>query len=169
MITCSDGGVVYDSEGNELTNLSIDGVYDIKLDRIAQFYVIYEIYDFNGNNARKTVLINCADTTAPTITLNNLKDGQTIRVKADAEIKINFTVADDVSKPQNILTYIHLYCVDMFSYVPNVTNIKPEDAPANGVYKEKFVISIKGRYQAQINVLDEEGNHYVKYIDIIVE
>jgi hypothetical protein len=57
----------------------------------------------------------------------------------------------------------------MFSYVPNVSNIQKTNAPEDGVYKEKFVITIKGRYQALIDVMDAEGNRYVKYIDIIVE
>ena len=57
----------------------------------------------------------------------------------------------------------------MFSYVPNVSNIKKTDAPTDGAYSEKFTISIKGRYQAQINAMDAEGNLCVKYIDIVVE
>lgn len=168
-ITCSDGQTVYDENGNPLTNLNPSEVYKIKLDRIAKFYVIYEIKDFSENIAQRTIIVNCADTIAPTIVLNNIKDGETIKVKPYQEIKINFTVSDNVTAAKDIITYIHLYCVDMFSYVPNVSNIKSENVPVDGVYKEKFAITIKGRYQAQINVQDAEGNRYVKCVDIIVE
>ena len=171
MITCSDGGVIYDSQNNPLNNADlVCGVqYEFKLDRLAKFYVIYEIYDFNDNAFQKTVTVNCADTELPTIRLDNLKDGETIRIKAGETVKIDFTVSDNVTQAKEITTYIHLYCIDMFSYVPNVSNIKKADAPENGEYKEKFVISIKGKYQAQINAQDAEGNLSVKYINIIVE
>lgn len=171
MITCSDGGVIYDSQNNPLNNADlVCGVqYEFKLDRLAKFYVIYEIYDFNDNVFQKTVTVNCADTELPTIRLDNLKDGETIRIKAGETVKIDFTVSDNVTQAKEITTYIHLYCIDMFSYVPNVSNIKKADAPENGEYKEKFVISIKGKYQAQINAQDAEGNLSVKYINIIVE
>ena len=169
LITCKDGKPVYDKNGNALTNLVCGKEYEIKLDRIEKFYVVYEIFDFNENSATKTITLNCADSTAPTIELNNIKDGQTIVVKANGQIELNFTVSDNVTKAKDLITYIHLYCIDMYSFVPNVTNIKPTDVPADGVYKQSFSIPIKGNYQAQINSIDAEGNCAVKYINIIVE
>ncbi len=168
-ISCADGKPVYDKNGNALTNLVCGNEYEIKLDRIGKFYVIYEIYDFSGNPTQKRITVNCADSTAPTIQLDNLNEGETVVVKAHEEIQLNFTVSDNVTKAKDIVTYIHLYCVDMYSYVPNVTNIKPSDVPEDGVYSQKFSIPIKGNYQAQINSIDEEGNRCVKYINIIVE
>ncbi len=169
MITCDDRGVVYDANGKALSDLQVGQEYEVKLDRIAKFYAIYEIYDFAGIKTTKTILLNCADSTAPTVTLNNIKDGKVLKVKADEKIQINFTVADDVTIAKNLIVYIHLYCKDMYSYVPNVTGISPEEAPENGVYKEYFYISIAGNYQAQINVQDEQGNLLVKRIEIVVE
>lgn len=168
-ITCSDGGAVLQADGTPLTNVQLGTEYEILLDRIAKYFVIYEIYDFDNNVARKTVTVNCVDTIAPTITLDNLTEGQTLRVQAGSELSFNFTVSDNITKPKEIITYIHLYCIDMFSYVPNVSGIKQVNAPDNGQYKEKFVISICGKYQAQINAIDEQGNLCVKNIDIIVE
>ena len=169
LISCSDGNPVKDSKGNVLSNLKTDVEYEILLDRIAKYYVVYTVNDFNDNTFTKTVMLNCADVTAPTINLNNIKAGQTLKVRAGDEIKVNFTVSDNVTRPKDIIVYIHLYCVDMYSYVPNVTNIKQKDAPENGVYDEKFVINIKGRYQARINATDSEGNVCVCNIDIVVE
>lgn len=169
LISCSDGNPVYDSKGNVLTNLVCGGEYEIKLDRIATFFVLYEIFDFSGRSTTKMVTVNCADTTAPTIRLDNIEEGQTLVVKAYEDILIDFTVSDNITKAKDILVYIHLYCVDMYSFVPNVTNIKAEEVPENGVYKQKFSIPIKGNYQAQIHASDAEGNLCVKYIDIIVE
>ena len=168
-IACSDAKAVYDSKGNVLTDLQPGGTYDLKLDRIAKYYVVYEIADFSENVAQKTIAINCADTTAPEIKLHNVKEGQILQVKAHQEIELHFTVSDNVTLAKNIITWIHLYCVDMYSFVPNVTNIEQANAPANGIYKEKFSIHIKGKYEAQINAYDAEGNHCLKVITIIVE
>ena len=57
----------------------------------------------------------------------------------------------------------------MFSFVPNVSNIKTVNAPDDGVYRESFVIPISGNYTAQIHAIDEVGNVCVKYIKIVVE
>ena len=128
-----------------------------------------KIYDFNGNMAKKTITVNCADSTAPTITLGNISEDYILKVKAGAEVCFEFTVSDNVTKAKEIITYIHLYCDDMFSYVPNVSNIKQVNAPENGVYSEKFVIHVKGNYTAQIHAIDGVGNLCVKYIMIIAE
>lgn len=169
LITCSDGKPVLDKNGNPLTNLDWKEEYEILLDRIAIFYAIYEVSDFNGNSARKTITLNCADTTAPTITLGNLREDATLVVKKDAEIYFEFTVSDNITTAKKITTYIHLYCDDMFSYVPNVSNISSMNAPADGVYRETFVIPVRGNFTAQIHAIDEVGNLCVKYIKIIVE
>lgn len=169
LLTCSDGKPVLDKSGNPITNAKVGQDYEILLDRIAIFYAIYEIYDFNGNMAKKTITVNCADSTAPTITLGNISEDYILKVKAGAEVCFEFTVSDNVTKAKEIITYIHLYCDDMFSYVPNVSNIKQVNAPENGVYSEKFVIHVKGNYTAQIHAIDGVGNLCVKYIMIIAE
>lgn len=168
-ITCSDGGTVYLANGKAVNNAELvcGEPYEIKLDRLAKFYVIYEIKDFSGNTFTKTVTVNCADTELPTVALEKMKDGDTLKVKVGEEIQFNFNVSDNVSLPKNIIVYIHLYCIDQFSYVPNVTNIS--GSKEDGVYKEKLTISIKGNYQAQIFAQDEEGNYRTVRINITVE
>lgn len=167
-VRAQDGNPVYDPNGNELTNLKVGEEYEIMLDRITTYFVKYTVCDFgSGKSEEALIKVSCVDTVAPTITLNNLKDGQTLRVKAYAEIKINYTLSDNISKPANIKTYVHLYCLDMYSFVPNVSNI--EEFAMDGVYQEKFTIKIRGKYQAQIHAIDEKGNLAVKYIEIIVE
>ena len=169
LITCSDGNAVRGADGKVLADLKVGAEYGILLDRIAKYYVVYTVSDFSDNTFTKTVMINCADVTPPTVRLKDIKEGQTLKVKAGQEIKIDFTVSDDVTRPKDIIVYIHLYCEDMYSYVPNVTNIKKTDVHEDGVYKEKLVINIKGKYQARINAIDAEGNLCVCIIDLIVE
>ena len=168
-VTCSDQKPVYDKNGKALTNLSIYEEYEIALDRIAIFYVTYEVFDFNENKANISVIVNCADSAAPNIELHNVSEDQILIVKAGDKITFNFTVSDNVTKAKEILVYIHLYCNDMFSFVPNVSNIDSMKAPVDGVYTETFVIDIRGNYTAQIHAYDEEGNLGVKYISIIVK
>ncbi len=169
LLTCSDGQPVLDVSGNPITNPVLGKEYEILLDRIAMFYAIYEVYDFNGNMERKTVTINCADSTAPTVALGNIREDYVITTTPGAEICFEFTVLDNVTKAKEIIVYIHLYCEDMFSFVPNVSNIKQINAPADGVYNEKFTIPVRGRYTAKIVAIDEVGNECVKSISIIVE
>ena len=119
-VRASDGGAVYDKNGNVISSLALGGEYEILLDRIAIFYVIYEAHDFNGNSANKTITLNCADSTAPVIELQNVSENQTIYVQKGAEVTFEFKVSDNVTKAKDILVYIHLYCEDQFSYVPNV-------------------------------------------------
>ena len=168
-IRCSDGKPVLDKNGKALTNVTLGNEYEILLDRIAVFYVVYEVYDFGGNSAKKTIVVNCADDVAPTIELHNISEDKILVVKAGEQITFNFTVSDNVTATKSILVYIHLYCEDMFSFVPNVSNIKENRVPADGVYSEKFVIEIRGNYTAQIHAYDKEGNLCVKNISIIVK
>lgn len=169
LLTCSDGQPVLDASGNPITNPVLGKEYEILLDRIAIFYAIYEVYDFNGNMERKTVTINCADSTAPTIALGNIREDYVITTTPGAEICFEFTVSDNVTKAKELIVYIHLYCEDMFSFVPNVSNIKQVNAPEDGGYKEKFTIPVRGRYTAKVIAIDEVGNESVKNISIIVE
>ena len=169
LLTCSDGQPVLDASGNPITNPVLGKEYEILLDRIAIFYAIYEVSDFCGNNERKTVVINCADSTAPTIALGNIREDYVITTTPGAEICFEFTVSDNVTKAKELIVYIHLYCEDMFSFVPNVSNIKQVNAPEDGVYKEKFTIPVRGRYTAKVIAIDEVGNESVKNISIIVE
>ena len=169
LITCSDGKPVLDKDGKVIDNVIFGGEYEILLDRIAMYYAIYEVYDFSGNKTTKIITLNCADTTVPTIELGNIREDYLITVKAGTEINFEFTVSDNVSKAKAIIVYIHLYCDDMFSFVPNVSNIQPNSAPEDGKYSEKFTIHVKGNYTAQIHAIDEVGNVCVKYVKIIAE
>ena len=169
LITCSDGKPVLDKDGKVIDNVIFGGEYEILLDRIAMYYAIYEVYDFSGNKTTKIITLNCADTTVPTIELGNIREDYLITVKAGTEINFEFTVSDNVSKAKAIIVYIHLYCDDMFSFVPNASNIQPNSAPEDGKYSEKFTIHVKGNYTAQIHAIDEVGNVCVKYVKIIAE
>ncbi len=168
-VKASDGKPVYDEDGNVLTNLDYTKQYGIKLDRVTKIFVSYSVKDFAGNTAYNNITVNCVDTTAPVITLTNMKEGGTIHVKPTDTIKIYFTVSDDFTAAGNILTYIHLHCDDMYSFVPNVTGITEDNRPIDGVYQAEFNINIKGNYTAQIHCYDEKFNHSVLKIKIVVE
>lgn len=168
-IKANDGKPVKDEDGNELTTLDYTKQYGIKLDRVTKFFVSYSVRDFEGNTAYINVTVNCIDTTGPVITLTNMKEGGTIHVKPTDTIKIYFTVSDDFTAAGNVLTYIHLHCDDMYSFVPNVTGITEDNRPIDGVYQAEFNINIKGNYTAQIHCYDEKFNHSVIKIKIVVE
>lgn len=168
-ITAADNKPVKDANGNVLSNLDYTKQYDILLDRIAKFYVRYTVSDFAGNYSTTAILLECADTTAPVITLTNMNEGGTIHVKPTDTIKICFTVKDDCTSEGNLVTYIHLHCDDMYSFVQNVTGITDDNRPSDGVFEAKFNIDIKGNYTAQIHCYDEKGNHSVVRIKIVVE
>lgn len=168
-IYCGDGKPAKDVDGNDLTDLKWNEVYRLSLDRITTYNVDYTVKDFAGCTAYGGYLINCVDTTAPIIDLDNIKDGETIRIKAGGEVKIAFTVSDDITPPVELQAYIHLYCEDMFQFVANVGGFKNDDRPIDGKYNGTFNIPVKGAYTAQIHVYDKAGNHARKDVKIIVE
>lgn len=172
-ISAKDGKPVYDKNGNVLSSTALDctKVYEIKLDRIVRYFVSYSVSDLAGNNAVTSITVNCVDSTAPVITLDNISEGGTIHIKVCGMVNINFTVSDDVTLPEDIVTYVHLYCEDLCSFVGNITDIsnESEDRPEDGVYNASFQIHVKGNYEAQIHCYDEQGNHSVTRIAIVVE
>lgn len=168
-IAANDGKPVLDENGNELTNLLWDKEYKLKLDRITSFVIDYTVKDFSGRRGSTGYTIFCVDTTAPTVTVDNVAEGDVIRIKAGGEVQINFTIADDVSAPVKMKAYIHLYCDDMYTYVANVARFKDNEKPTDGKYYGKFNIAVRGKYTAQIHVYDERGNHTQKNVSIVVE
>lgn len=170
-IGAMDGKPVYDKDGNVLSNCDWTKVYEIKVDRIVNYFVSYSASDFAGNAANASITVSGVDSSAPVITLNNISEGATIRIRVCGTVNINFTVSDDVTSPEDITTYVHLYCNDFCSFVGNITNISNNsvDRPEDGVYDESFQICIKGNYTAQIHCYDEQGNHSVTRIAIVVE
>lgn len=168
-VACNDGKPALDANGNPLTNLEWDKEYSLLLDRITSYIIDYTVKDFSGRRGSTGYTIYCVDTTAPTVTLDNLNEGDVIRIKAGGEVNINFTISDDVSAPVKMKAYIHLYCDDMFTYVANVARFKDNEKPTDGKYYGKFNIPVKGKYTAQIHVYDEKGNHTQKNVTIVVE
>lgn len=168
-VVAGDGKPVYGADGKKLTDLDWTKEHEIKLDRITGFYVRYSVKDFAGNIKNTNMYLNCADTTAPVITLTNMEEGGIVHIKAGQEVTLGFTVADDTTDSFYITTYIHLHCDDMYSYVPNITGISADNRPDDGVFEEKFNIAIRGNYTAEIHCYDERGNHAVTYVKIVVE
>lgn len=162
-------GVVYDSQGKELKNLDWTKEYEILMDDVAKFTVTYSVKDFSGRNASSVMIIKCVDTTAPTITLTNMKEGATVYIKAGEEVTICFSIADDVTPAVSMVAYVHLYCDDLYSYVSNVTNIDDAKMPLSGKFEAKFSIAVRGNYTAKINCYDEAGNRAVTEVKIVVE
>lgn len=168
-IIANDRQPVYDKNGNAITNCDWSKVYEIKLDRITEYYVKYSVEDFAGNSFSKSISIKAIDSTAPVITLNNLSEGATIRIGVCGTVNLQFTVSDDVTVAGALTTYIHLYSEDMGSFVPNITDITEFNRPSDGVYDCSFTIPIRGNYIAQIHCYDEKLNHAVIRIPVIVE
>lgn len=179
-ITADDQQTVYDKDGNVLARYegkevisSLDWTkeYEVKIDRITGIYVHYSVSDFAGKNASVTIALNGIDATAPVITLNNLTEGGTVHIKVCGTVTLNFTVSDNVTSPKYLMTYIHLYCENLGSFVGNITDISNQarERPEDGVYTESFQIHVKGNYEAQIHCYDAQGNHSVTRIAIVVE
>lgn len=166
-----DGKPVYDKNGNLLSDCDWTKEYEIKIDRIVKYYVSFTVADFAGNKANSSITVSGVDSSAPEITLNNMKEGGIIHIKVCGTVTLNFTVSDDTTSPEDLMTYVHLYCDDLCSFVGNITDISndSEDRPEDGVYDCSFQICLKGNYTAQIHCYDEQGNHSVTRIAIVVE
>lgn len=168
-VVAPNNSTAVDEMGNPLTDLDPNKTYTLKLTEIGNYYVVYKVEDFNSKISTAQVCVSCVDTTSPTVTLNNMNDGATILVKAGEDIRIDFTISDDISECKNMKAFIHLYCIDQYSYVPNISKIDYKNMPEDGKFTESFMIDVRGNYEAQIHVYDENGNETVKRIRIIVE
>lgn len=168
-ITAKDRRPVLDKNGNAITNCDWSKVYEIKLDRVTEYYIFYSVKDFAGRMTSKSILVKAIDSTAPVISLTNLSEGATIRLGVCGTVNLQFTVSDDLTAAGALTTYIHLYSEDMGSFVPNITGITEYNRPSDGVYDCSFTIPIRGNYIVQIHCYDEKLNHAVIRIPVIVE
>ncbi|MGN1061870.1 MAG: hypothetical protein ACI4RO_01965, partial [Candidatus Scatosoma sp.] len=168
-IYADDGKPVRDANGEVITEFVWNKSYSILMDRITGFYVTYGVQDFAGKAAQVSFLIACVDTTAPVVVVDGIGENDVLHVSVGTEVYFTFTVSDDYCKTENITTYLHLYCDDMYQFVANICRYDPDSAPADGKYEARFTISIKGTYTARIFAYDEEFNYQPKDVKIVVE
>lgn len=168
-ILADDGKPVKDASGEVITEFVWNKQYSILMDRVTRFYVMYTVEDFVGRAAEASFLVECVDTTAPTVVVDGIDENDVLHIPVGTEVNFTFTVSDDYCKTENITTYLHLYCDDMYQFVANICQYDPNSAPADGKYEAKFTISIKGTYTARIFAYDEEFNYQPRDVKIVVE
>ena len=168
-IRADDGKPVKDASGEVISEFVWNKQYSILMDRITEFYVTYGVEDFAGKAAQASSHMECVDTTAPTVVVDGIGENDVLHVPVGTEVYFTFTVSDDYCRTENITTYLHLYCDDMYQFVANICRYNPESAPADGKYEARFTISIKGTYTARIFAYDEEFNYQPRDVKIVVE
>lgn len=168
-IVRNNGKTVNDANGNPLSDLKWNQSYTILLDEIAVYTVKYTVYDFAGNYIVTSYRMTCADSTPPTITVENVSEGSIIRVKVGNQINIRFNVSDNISNVGELVTYLHVTWDDAFQNIANICGYGKDTIATDGKYDAKFTLTVKGEYTAIIQVWDKANNIAEKRIKIIVE
>ena len=168
-VLANDGKPIKDANDQEITSFVWNEQYSILMDRITEFYVMYTVEDFTGRKAEANFLMQCVDTIAPTIVVDNIGENDVIHIPVGSEVYFTFSVSDDYCKAENITVYLHLYCDDMYQFVANICDYDPNNAPTDGKYEARFTIAIKGTYTARIFAYDEEFNYQPREVKIVVE
>ena len=168
-IFANDGKPIKDANGQEITSFVWNEQYSILMDRITEFYVMYSVEDFTGRKAEAYFLMECVDTFAPTVVVDNIGENDVIHIPVGSEVYFTFSVSDDYCNAENITVYLHLYCDDMYQFVANICEYDPNNAPTDGKYEARFTIAIKGTYTARIFAYDEEFNYQPREVKIVVE
>ena len=155
-IKSKDGEAVKSVDG-----ILMDGIknnvftkYQIKFEKIGTYYVRYSCKDTVGKEASYSYMIEIVDTTAPTIKLNGVNVGDTIKVKNWSTYSFTYEVIDDVSSAANCRSTVAIMDHSTGQYEVTGPNITFRN---------------KGTYTVRTLAQDEAGNF--DYVDfyIIVE
>lgn len=128
--------------------------YQIEFEKIGTYFVRYACKDTVGKEASLSYIIEIVDTTAPTIKLNGVKIGETVKVKNWSTYSFTYEIIDDVSSAANCRSAVALMNQATGQYEVTGPNITFRD---------------KGTYTVRVLAQDEQGNF--DYVDfyIIVE
>ena len=126
----------------------VDREYQIRLDDLGTYNVLYEYYDQNGNYCTSNYRPTVKDRTPPTLTVEGRADGDIIGGTWGADIAVaNYTVTDDLSAEDAIDS-----CVEVF--YPSGVMRKVDMKNGGTFYAEE-----KGDYTIFYFAYDEEGNY----------
>ena len=141
-------------DGNYATSLDgvvlngtcpVDREYQIKLDEIGIYNVLYEYVDQNGNNCSFGNYPTIRDQVAPTLTVEGKVQDQVVTAKWGATVEVaKYTVSDDLSKEDKIIAWVNVFYPD--GQILEVAN--------GGTFHAKK----KGKYTIFYSAYDEVGN-----------
>ena len=124
---------------------SIDREYELKLDSIGFYSVLYEYSDQNGGSCAYAYSPIVRDETAPVLTVSGVKEGSTVSAVYGATVKVaNYTVTDNVSSGEALFTTVCIMAPSGF--FTQVTD-------------GKFYAKEKGNYTVIYFCYDEAGNN----------
>ncbi len=154
-VKSKDGETVKSVDG-----ISMDGIkndvftnYQIQFDKIGTYFVRYACKDMVGKEATLSYMIEIVDTTAPTIKLNGVKIGETVKVKNWSTFSFTYEILDDVSSAANCRSAVALMNQATGQYEVVGPNITFRD---------------KGTYTIRVLAQDEQGNFdYVDFYAIV--
>ena len=133
-----------------------DGNVTIALTEYGTYNVFYQVSDAKGNPFSLSYSFYVVDNVAPIIILNGDFDEENPQtIKAGREIKVEYSVSDNLTEVANLYTQINLYDDSLGSMMLNVGNV--------------IKIDKSGEYTLYIYCVDSDGNASYRYYKIIVE
>lgn len=129
--------------------------YVLALSQYGTYEVVYSYVDQNGKRNSISYPIFVYDRNSPTITLEGVKEGDTVRVKAGETVQIaSFTVSDGKTPTEELKTYVAVY--------------NPNGAYLSGAMNS-FTTNHKGKYRIVYYCQDADGNYTTVTYTVIAE
>ncbi len=149
-VTAVDGTVLSSGTANPLKD------YQLVLDRRETYYVNYAVKDYAGKSTTYNYMMYVIDMEAPVIELTgDVQKDSVITIDAGDSVSVEYQVTDNVSAPESVQTYVHLYVDDTSTYIQNVG--------------DEFTIEKAGNYTVKIIARDQAGNMTVVSFKVIVK
>lgn len=149
-IQTSIDGVLLDGIQNE-SNRS----YQVEIKKIGEYRYHFKAVDAFGNDNDSFMIINAVDKVAPTIKFKGeIKENVIVNIKVGKSIKLNYTISDNLTKTENLITTIVLRdCTDAILFPINSKTIKFDKV---------------GRFEVSIVCQDLANNVSIKSFEVVV-
>ncbi len=143
-------------DGTVINVENVNSTYDLKLDKLGSYTIIYGTSDMNGNGTNHRYVITVVDREAPVITLNNYVEDTIVLVECFKVFKLDYSVSDNLTDAENI--QVHLTMENL----ANGERIYPGS-------KTEVPCTMEGDFVIRIVAVDEYMNYSSKEVYIRVQ
>lgn len=140
-----DGKAVTAKDGTLLKDVRADRDYEIVFSEFGRYRVVYTAEDESSNDATQFYIVEVADMTAPTISLDGVTADTVQQVKVGYKYDVKpYTVSDNYSNAEKITVYVYVYTENGVLTVYN---------------QRQFTLMQEGKYVVYLYAVDEAGNY----------
>ena len=143
-------------DGTVIEVEDITKTFDLKLDKLGTYTIVYGTADMNGNSNNHRYVIIVVDREAPVITVNNYAEDTMILVEYLKVFKLDYTVTDNLTDVENIQINISMENLATSEIIYPTSDT---DIPC----------TVEGDFLVRIVAVDEYMNYSCKEVYIRVQ